>query len=118
MELDLLLSLSSLQTQLLQIIIQNLAFPGDIHNRGLHSSLTLRPCLLKTRPIQNELKKVLVNTFVNLTAFMVTFLGFSKWEQKIKFIVGEKVQCGCLSVIFTVCIVQSLEKREKISSSR
>ena len=60
MELDLLLSLFSLQTQLLQIIIQNLAFPGDIHNRGLHSSLTLRPCLLKTRPIQNELKKVLV----------------------------------------------------------
>ena len=49
---------------------------------------------------------------------MVTFLGFSKWEQKIKFIVGEKVQCGYLSVIFTVCIVQSLEKREKISSSR
>ena len=65
-----------------------------------------------------SLKKVLVTTFVNLTAFMVTFLGFSKWQQKIKFPLGEKVQCGYLSVIFTVCFMQSLGKREKISSSR
>ena len=49
---------------------------------------------------------------------MVTFLGFSKWQQKIKFPLGEKVQCGYLSVIFTVCFMQSLGKREKISSSR
>lgn len=103
---------------MLYIIEQILAFPGDIHNRGLDSSLTLRPCLLKTRPIQNELKKVLVTTFVNLTAFMVTFLGLSKWQQKIKFPLGEKVRCGYLSAIFIVCFMQSLGKREKILSSR
>lgn len=76
------LSLFSLQTQVLQIIEQIWAFPGDIHNRGLDSSLTLRPCLLKTRPIQNELKKSPGNYICQFNCFYGDFSWIFKMAAK------------------------------------
>ena len=54
-----------------------MAFPGDIQNKGLGSTLTVRHFLFKTRPIRSKVshKRALVTKF---NVAMVTVLGFLK----------------------------------------